>query len=193
MRYLIRISNAYNYTSDDREALSKKIKETIGREDVKTVNLRVTGRALEVDLFTDAEQKVEYAISKLAEIGSSLTVRRLDSVSPIKRSREEILQEAKKYFNEERFWEVHETLEDLWRIETGVERELLQGLILYAAAYVHQQRARYERVIPVLERALAKIEASGIGAYDGFDLKKIKEKGAVFLKTGKMTPFRLDS
>ncbi|MBI4258073.1 MAG: DUF309 domain-containing protein [Thaumarchaeota archaeon] len=193
MRYLIRISNAYNYTSDDREALSKKIKETIGREDVKTVNLRVTGRALEVDLFTDAEQKVEYAISKLAEIGSSLTVRRLDSVSPIKRSREEILQEAKKYFNEERFWEVHETLEDLWRIETGMERELLQGLILYAAAYVHQQRARYERVIPVLERALAKIEASGIGAYDGFDLKKIKEKGAMFLKTGKMTPFRLDS
>ncbi len=44
-------------------------------------------------------------------------------------------------FNDERFFEAHEALEDLWReTEEGSERDFYHALIQIAAAYVHVQR-----------------------------------------------------
>jgi hypothetical protein len=53
-------------------------------------------------------------------------------------------------FNQWRFWEAHEVLEKLWRITRGDVREVLQGLIQLAAAFVHWQHENeggFRRVI----------------------------------------------
>lgn len=59
------------------------------------------------------------------------------------------LRDASALWNAHRFFDVHETLEDAWRLvkhEKKAEpaadprRDALQGLILYAAAYLHWQR-----------------------------------------------------
>ena len=41
------------------------------------------------------------------------------------------------YFNNERFWESHEALEGAWIQCQDDEKELIQGIILVAAAFVH--------------------------------------------------------
>ena len=40
-------------------------------------------------------------------------------------------------FNEEHFFEAHEVWEDLWKLESGNERIVIQGMIQAAAHFVH--------------------------------------------------------
>ena len=191
MRYLIRFANRDGYTSENRESIAERIREAVNNGTARAVNVRVAGPAVEFDLFADSEAEVRAAVTRLRPFGEILTVRRLDGTPPKLPPKEEVLHEARRLFNEERFWEVHETLEDLWRRESGAERDLLQGLILFAAAYVHQQRARYPRVLPVLERAMGKLRGSSLDRYGPFDLTLIRAKGESYLMSGQMTPFHL--
>ena len=58
------------------------------------------------------------------------------------------------------FFEAHEILEPAWMgAELVAERELLQGLIKVAAAYVHASRGNSTGVAKNLRGALARIEA----------------------------------
>ncbi|MDJ0973758.1 MAG: DUF309 domain-containing protein [Planctomycetota bacterium] len=67
------------------------------------------------------------------------------------------------YFNAGRYYEAHEDWEDLWNEAEGAHRLWLQGLIQYAAAFVHFSRGYYPRGFSVLMRqATEKVEG-----YDG--------------------------
>ena len=46
-------------------------------------------------------------------------------------------------FNEGRFFEAHEVLEDLWHEYREVDRTFIQGLIQIAAAYYHLQSSNF--------------------------------------------------
>ena len=46
--------------------------------------------------------------------------------------------EGLKLFNEKKFFEAHEELEDAWRQETGEIRDLFQGILQVAVAFLHQ-------------------------------------------------------
>jgi uncharacterized protein len=72
-------------------------------------------------------------------------------------------------FNEHRFFEAHEVLEDVWRDAPEPERKFLQGLIQVAVAMVHHSRGNSIGCRSVLERArrnLAKYPA----VHGGLDL-----------------------
>lgn len=56
------------------------------------------------------------------------------------------------YFNAGRYYEAHEDWEDLWHEAEGAHRLWLQGLIQYAAAFVHYSRGYYPRGFSVLMR-----------------------------------------
>jgi hypothetical protein len=60
-------------------------------------------------------------------------------------------------FNEERFWESHEALESAWRRVSGADKEILQGIILLAAALVHLQKNEIAVTISVMGRAHRKL------------------------------------
>lgn len=62
------------------------------------------------------------------------------------------IQEAIRLFNEEHFFEAHEVLEDVWRVERGESRLFLQGLIQVCAAYHHFQNGNLVGAITLLER-----------------------------------------
>ena len=51
---------------------------------------------------------------------------------------------AVRLFNERSFFEAHEDWEDLWREAQGEEKRWLQGLIQWAAAFVHYERGFYD-------------------------------------------------
>jgi hypothetical protein len=59
-------------------------------------------------------------------------------------------------FNEGRFFEAHEALEDAWResgSETGLRRHL-QGVVQLAVAFHHQSQGNFVGARSVLDRAL---------------------------------------
>ena len=60
-------------------------------------------------------------------------------------------------FNAGYFFESHETLEDLWMVTPWPERQLFQGIIQLAAAFVHLVRGEYPGVIKLLEASTEKL------------------------------------
>jgi len=62
--------------------------------------------------------------------------------------------EGLKLFNEKRYFEAHEELEDAWRDEKGMIRYLYQGVLQAAVAYFHISRGNYEGGIKMHERCM---------------------------------------
>jgi predicted metal-dependent hydrolase len=62
--------------------------------------------------------------------------------------------EGIKLFNEGRFFDAHEELEEAWREETGKIRELYQGILQAAVMYLHITRGNYAGALKVYGRSL---------------------------------------
>lgn len=60
-------------------------------------------------------------------------------------------------FNAGYFFESHETLEDLWVVTPWPDRQLFQGVIQLAAAFVHYVRGEYPGVMKLLDASLDKL------------------------------------
>ena len=61
--------------------------------------------------------------------------------------------EGLKLFNEKKFFEAHEELEDAWRNETGKIRNLYQGILQVAVTYLHVTRRNFNGAVKVYERS----------------------------------------
>lgn len=61
--------------------------------------------------------------------------------------------EAVAQFNDGYYFESHETLEDLWMVTPLPERDLFQGVIQVAAAFVHFARGEHPGIIKLLDAA----------------------------------------
>lgn len=76
-------------------------------------------------------------------------------------------------FNSAKFFECHETFEEIWQEESGEVRDLYKGLIQVAAAFVHITRGNHfgaERLIRTALGYLAPYRAAGAM---GFDIETI--------------------
>ncbi len=62
--------------------------------------------------------------------------------------------EGLKLFNEKKFFEAHEELEDAWRSEVGEIRNLYQGILQVAVTYLHITRRNYNGALKVYERSM---------------------------------------
>lgn len=72
-------------------------------------------------------------------------------------------------FNERRFFEAHETLEDLWIMEVGDLRNFYKGLIMAAVAILHWQRGNRSGALSLYRKARAYL-APYPRRTEGFDL-----------------------
>ena len=95
--------------------------------------------ALEVDVFVPSAQDFQLLLAALEPLAKAEFTKNLDEAPPFK-EKEGVLEEARGYFNSERYWECHETLESVWRPAKGEEKSLVQAVILVCAALVHEQR-----------------------------------------------------
>src|SRR3989449_8556303 len=170
MRYLVRLANSQGYTPRDVEVLQARIRELLGSAD-KIGNLRISTSAIEFDLFAE-QTDINRSKSLLdAKISKVVTLRPIESrASP--RGDRETLREGIDLFNQERFWEAHELLEEIWHPAKGVERDTIQGLILTAAALVHYQKNEKAVCISILGRAMTKLGT--IDNFKGLDMKRLR-------------------
>src|SRR5207249_8294460 len=155
MRYLVRLDNNQAYAPKDARMLQAKIRELL-KPTEKIGNLRVSTTAIELDLFA-APSDLNRSKSLLeSNISKVVTLRSLESRIST-RPESELLREGIDLFNQERFWEAHEVLEEIWHPATGVDRDTIQGLILTAAAFVHYQKNEKSVCVSILGRAKEKL------------------------------------
>ena len=83
------------------------------------------------------------------------------------------VQEARGLFNEGKFWHVHEALENVWRVASGDEKKLLQGLILAAASLVHLEKQHQDVCWRMMGDALSRLEDQPAD-YHGWDIARFR-------------------
>lgn len=83
------------------------------------------------------------------------------------------LAEGIRLFNEGRFFEAHEVLEDLWRVISGPERALLLGLIQVCVAHLHAERDNLHGVKTLVASARRHLEPFPSRSH-GIDLERIR-------------------
>ena len=132
---------------------------------------RVSSKFIELDTSVH-KNNLELLLEKLSSIGQNGDSRLIIEEEIEK---EQLVKDGVSYFNNERFWECHEALEGAWKQCTGDEKELIQGLILVAAALVHYQKDENTICLSVLGRALKKLHSKS-GEYYKINVDKVKQK-----------------
>lgn len=170
-RYLVRVANKTRYKPTDSQPLARTIRELLGGKET-IGHLRVGSKAIELDLFASDPQELRSRLSAIeSKIGKVVTLKPLDQF-PQPKNKLEIIREGIKLFNQERFWECHEVLEQAWHPARGIERDIIQGLILTAAGLVHAQRDENEVSLSMLKEARAKLGTREL--FEGIDLNKVR-------------------
>jgi hypothetical protein len=157
MRFLVRLLNDTKLTPQDARELTLRSYEAVKEFGGDVGNLRVSSAAIELDLLLASKANLKAATQSLENnLGSLLTLRELDLPVP-QMEAGEVIREGIQLFNEERFWESHEALESAWRRASGADKEILQGIILLAAALVHLQKNEVAVTLNVMGRAHSKL------------------------------------
>jgi len=169
-RFMIHLKNS-DYAPKDAKTIHSNSRDLTYGMTVTIRDCRVSSKFIELDVSVHKDN-LELLLEKLVSIGQ------------IDHSRHIVEEEIEKnqsikdgifYFNNERFWECHEALEGAWKHCTGDEKELIQGLILVAAALVHYQKYENAVCLSVLGRALKKLHSKS-GQYYQINVDKVKQK-----------------
>jgi hypothetical protein len=155
-RYLLRVANKDRYSPRDVKRVAEIIRKILGARESAS-HFRVSTDALEFNVFPKNETELDDRKRLLTQNQFNIVnVKLLDT--PTKTvDKDEAFSEGVHLFNEERFWECHEALEQAWHISKGVERDAIQSIILTAAAFVHYQKGEDEICLSILKRARAKL------------------------------------
>ena len=145
--------------------------------------------ALEIDVFAKSEADFETLLAAIEPMAKVEFTRNLDHV-PKHLEKRQAIELAISYFNQERYWESHEILESVWRISNGDEKELLQGMILVDAAFVHVQKRELDVALGVLRRAIKQLEWKET-YYHGVDIQALREKVRKTIEDAKFEVFRV--
>ncbi len=188
-RYLTRIAHNGNFRPADGRTIAQRIRTILGSKE-SIGNLRISTQVIEFDLFAKDQTELSLFTKSLEkEIGRVVTVKLLDQPLNDDREKRAILREGIELFNEERFWESHEMLERIWHPAKGDEREIIQGIILTAAALVHAQKDRNETSLGMLKKARDKLgHAEG---YEGIDLRLLRDRITNMIEKRDPKPFKI--
>ena len=186
MRFLVRM------TSDDlsRESLLSTVRslaKSVGAE-ARAAKWTSYG-ALEVDIFCQSESDFDLFLSVLRPIATTEFTKNL-SIAPPYKTEQELYEEARTYFNEERYWECHEVLEGIWKTKKDPEKRFLQSVILVCAAFVHHQKGEESVALGVLKRAYAQLDYPQTD-FAGISIPDLRSNVESTLANGRFSEFRI--
>ena len=184
-RFMIHLKNS-DYVPSDSQELLLHAREITSLMHITIRDMRVSSRYLEFDVSIE-KFRLDQLIKKLELIEP------LDHVKHVideNMEKEEAIEKGIYYFNYERFWECHEVLEGAWKKSAGKEKELIQGIILVAAALVHYQKNENEICLSIFSRALEKI-GNAKGNYHKIDIDALRNRVSSMLRTGILEAFTI--
>jgi uncharacterized protein len=186
LRFLIRLRE----TSLPGERLLTSVRMVAKTLGVSPRNPKWTSYgALELDVFTPSRADFDLFVSAVSPLAEVEFTKDLNLV-PLHKSEPRLFDEARRLFNDERYWECHEVLEGVWRTKQGKEKNLLQGIILVCAAFVHHQKGEEAVALGVLGRAIGQLDFDE-RRYGGFDVKELKRNVDDIIQGREFTYFKV--
>lgn len=182
---MVHLKNS-GYVPTDAKTLLAKADQLTSQMNVVVRDMRVSTIHLEFDVSVE-KAELDKVVKKFESIGT------LDDARHIveeKIEKEEALKRAKQYFNDERYWECHEVLESVWKKTHEGEKDLVQGIILVAAAFVHYQKNENEICLSIMKRAMEKL-SSASGEYHDVDMDKFRKETEKIISLKKINPFKI--
>lgn len=185
-RFMIHLLNN-SYRPKDASALLDRARSLAQIGGTVVRDARVSSKHIEFDISVADGTAVMDILKKLEEISP---VASYEHVTESHMEKDEAIARAIEMFNEEKYWSAHEALEGVWKLARGKERDTLNGIILVAAAFVHDEKDEPEICISILRRALRKLDASS-GTYHGINLDRFAAKVANMINSGKIERFAI--
>ncbi|MGA7005432.1 MAG: DUF309 domain-containing protein [Nitrososphaeraceae archaeon] len=185
-RYMAYLKNE-GFGPKDARLLLSKARQIVGKYDILIRDVRVSNRFIEFDISLGNVEDLEKIRSIFSFIGQYI-----DRYKVVEKDLkiEESLILAKKLFNEEKYWITHEVLEGVWKKAYGDEKDLLNGLILVAAAFVHYQKNEKDIALSIMRRALKKLTTVN-EKYFGIDVVSIKSQVSEMVESSTIRNFRI--
>ncbi len=185
-RFMIHLLNG-SHKPRDASALLDRARTLAQLDGTVVRDTRVSRKYLEFDVSIPDGTAVMNVLKKLEEISP---VASYEQVVEHHMEKDEAMARAIEMFNDEKYWSAHEALEGVWKSARGRERDTLNGIILVAAAFVHDEKDEPEICISILRRALKKLDASS-DAYHGINLDRFAAKVANIINSGKIERFAI--
>jgi predicted metal-dependent hydrolase len=175
------------YNPNDATSILSLSRNILHDDKIIIRDVRVASHFLELDISIATSAGIEKIKSKLSQIAPIIDIDRIIEKELDKR---ECLELARELFNNEKYWKTHEVLEGIWKHTQGDERDLLNGIILIAAALVHYQKAELAVCISIMKRAMVKLNNS-YGKYYDVDIDSLKREVTNMVKSSKVSNFRI--
>lgn len=185
-RYMVHLQNSRGHTSKDATNLLYKARELAGN-DVIIRDARVSKKYIELDISLPDDMGIDDLVLKLAPISPLAS---FEHIVERRMEKDEAIKRAVKLFNDEKYWSAHEALERVWKDASGEEKNILNGIILVAAAFVHDQKDEPEICQSILQRARKKLEGTG-GNYHGIDVDMIADRISKIVNSGRIERFTI--
>jgi len=185
-RYLLHFKNEKYLPQNCRELAHKARDLAYDMKNVSVRLARVATKFIEFDVAAEKED-LDALVEKLSPLGDVDNVRHVFEEHIEK---EKGIADGIFFYNAERFWECHEAFEGVWNQCYGREKELVQGIILVAVAFAHEQANEESIGIGMLGRALEKLGTSP-SMYHSIDVDRIRKKTVEMQQAKKLTRFEI--
>ncbi len=174
------------YGPEHSREIIYKARDLTSDLDVSVRVARISKKIVEIDVGVEKED-LDILVEKLSSIGPIDNIRH---VFEEEIEKEQGITDGIFYFNNERFWESHESFEGVWKQCFGREKEILQGIILFAVAFAHAQEDELSIGIGMLHRVLEKLGTSP-SMYHSIDIDRIRNKATEMQQANDLTIFEI--
>ena len=186
-RFMLYLNNKQFFPSDANSIL-KKTRELTRSLDIIIRDCRISTKFIELDVSISKKYNVDKVLNLLKTISS---IKELIEVKERHYTKNEAINNAIVLFNDEKYWWSHEALEMIWKESHGEEKQLLNGLILICAAFVHYQKDEYKVCLSILERSMIKFLRVKKSIYYEINIDEIKKRITKILQSKEIVQFKI--
>ena len=185
-RYMIYLKND-SHSPKDAQNLLLRARSLLASSNVVIRDTRVSEFNIEFDTSIQDNGMIKEVIRILSSIAP---LSEYEHIVEKNLPTERAIEYARSLFNAQKYWLAHEVLESVWKNAHGNEKEILNGIILVAAAFVHEEKDEADICISILKRASKKLE-KGAGGYRGIDIDKLKHNVLKVIQNGPINRFQI--
>jgi uncharacterized protein len=185
-RYMIYLKNN-SHTPKDAQNLLLRARSLLSVSNVVIRDTRVSKFNIEFDITIPDNDMMKDVIRILTSIAP---LSEYEHIVEKNLPKDRAIEYARSLFNVQKYWLAHEVLESVWKNAQGNEKEILNGIILVAAAFVHEEKDEADICISILKRASKKLE-KGAGDYLEIDIDKLKHDVLKIIQGGPISRFQI--